>query len=113
MHNAKLVEDMDTLHARLLVAIQDDQFAMIHDNIVHKPMLSIDEILKDIHERDTSMQMKDGACNITGDGTSPSGQQAATQEPHQKCVTFGDHWNIPFFPESWSQIVALAGKNFD
>jgi hypothetical protein len=50
-----------------LVAIQDDQFETIRDNIVHKPTLSIDEILKDIRECDTSMQMKDGACNITGD----------------------------------------------
>jgi hypothetical protein len=36
-HNAKLAEDMDTLHALLLVAIQDDQFETIRDNIVHKP----------------------------------------------------------------------------
>jgi hypothetical protein len=73
-HNAKLAEDTDTLHALLLVAIQDDQFEMIHDNIVHKPTLSIDEILKDICERNTSMQMKDGAHNSAGDGTSLSGQ---------------------------------------
>jgi hypothetical protein len=73
-HNAELAEDTDTLHALLLVAIQDDQFEMICDNIVHKPTLYIDEILKDICECDTSMQMKDGACNITGDGTSLSGQ---------------------------------------
>jgi hypothetical protein len=108
-HNAKLVEDMDTLHALLLVAIQDDQFETIHDNIVHKPTLSIDEILKDIRERDTSMQMKDGARNITGDGTTLSGWQTATREPHQKLVTFGERWNIPFFPESWNQVV---GGNF-
>jgi hypothetical protein len=37
-HNAKLAEDMDALHALLLVAIQDEQFEMIYDNIVHKPM---------------------------------------------------------------------------
>jgi hypothetical protein len=74
-------------------------------------MLSIDEILKDIHEHDTSMQMKDGACNITGDGTSLSGRQTATREPHQKCVTFGEGWNIPFFSESWSQVV--GGNFFD
>ncbi len=77
-HDAKLAEDMDTLCALLLVAIQDDQFEMIRDNIVHKPMLSIDEILKDICEHNTSMQMKDGACNITGDGTSLSGWQTTT-----------------------------------
>jgi hypothetical protein len=41
-HNAKLAEDMDTLHALLFVTIQDDQFEMIRDNIVHKPTLSID-----------------------------------------------------------------------
>jgi hypothetical protein len=51
---------------------------MILDNIVHKPMLSIDEILKDICECDISMHMKDGASNITGDGTSLSGWCAAT-----------------------------------
>jgi hypothetical protein len=110
-HNAKLAEDMDTLHALLLFAIQDDQFETIRDNIVHKPTLSIDEILKDICEQDTSMQMKDCACNMTGDGTSLSGRQTATREPHQKHVTFGEHWNIPFFPESWSQVV--GGIFFD
>jgi hypothetical protein len=104
-HNAKLAEDTDTLYVLLLVSIQDDQFETIRDNIVHKPMLCIDEILKDILECDTSMQMKDGACNITGGGTSLSGWQTATQEPHQKCVTFGEHRNIPFFPESSSQVV--------
>jgi hypothetical protein len=56
------------------------------------------------------MQMKDGVCKITGDGTSLSGWQVATQERHQKRVTFGERWNIPFFPESWSQVV--GGKNF-
>jgi hypothetical protein len=73
-HNAKLAEDTDTLRALLLVAIQDDLFEMIRDNIVHKPTISIDEILKEIRECDTSMKMKDGAHNITGDaGTSLSG----------------------------------------
>jgi hypothetical protein len=105
-----LAEDTDTLRALLLVAIQDDQFETIRDNIVHKPTLSFDEILKDICECDTSMQMKDGARKITGDGTTLSGQQTATREPHQKCVTFGEHWSIPFFPESWNQVV--GGKIF-
>jgi hypothetical protein len=45
------------------------------------PTLSVDDILKDIHERDTSMQMKDGVCDITGDGTSHHGwHTASTQE---------------------------------
>jgi hypothetical protein len=109
-HNAKLAEDTDTLCALLLFAIQDDQFETIRDNIVHKPMLSIDEILKDICESNTSMQMKDGAHKITGNGTTLSGWQTATQEPHQKSVTFGECWNIPFFPESWNQVV--GGKIF-
>jgi hypothetical protein len=55
-------EDMDPTHAPLLVTIKDNQFEMICDNIVHKLTVSIDEILKDIHKHDTSMQMKDGAC---------------------------------------------------
>jgi hypothetical protein len=106
-----LAEDTDTLRALLLVAIQDDQFETIRDNIVHKPMLSIEDILEDIREHDNSMQMKDGACNITGDGTTLSGRQTATREPHQKCVIFGECWNIPFFLESWNQVV--GGKFFD
>jgi hypothetical protein len=109
-HNGKLAEDTDTLRALLLVAIQDDQFETIRYNIVHKPTLSIDEILKDIRECDTSMQMKDGARNITGDGTTLSGWRTTTREPHQKLVTFGEHWNILFFPESWNQVV--GGKKF-
>jgi hypothetical protein len=89
-HNAKLAVDTDTLHALLLAAIQDDQFETIRDNIVHKPTLSIDEILKDIREHDTSMQMKDGACKITGDGTTLSGWRTATREPHQKNFSIND-----------------------
>ncbi len=54
--------DMDPTHALLLVTIKDNQFEMVCVNIVHKLTVSIDEILKDIHKHDTSMQMKDGAC---------------------------------------------------
>jgi hypothetical protein len=58
------------------------------------------------------MQMKDGASNITGDGTSLSGWCAATWESHQPEMC--DLWRTlehPIFPESWSQVV--GGKSFD
>jgi hypothetical protein len=91
-----LAEDTDTLRALLLVAIQDDQFETIRDNIVHKPTLSIDEILKDIRKHNTSMQMKDGACNITGDGTTLSGQQTTsyTRASPEMC----DLWRTLEYP---------------
>lgn len=49
-NNARLSEDTDTLRALLLVAIQDDDFEMVRDSIVHKPNLSIDAILTELRE---------------------------------------------------------------
>lgn len=57
------------------------------------------------------MQMKDGACNITGDGTSLHGWcTATTQEGNCRHVIFQECWNIPLFPQSWA--LAVGGKIF-
>ena len=67
-NNARLLEDNDTLQALLLVAIQDEDFEMVRDSIVHKPESTVDMILTKIQERETSLMMKDQASNIGGDG---------------------------------------------
>ena len=53
--------DTDTLQALLLVAIQDDQFELVWDMIVNEPTRGMEEILKDLHEWETSLQIKDSA----------------------------------------------------
>jgi hypothetical protein len=40
-NKAKISEDTDTLRALLLVAIQDDQFEMVRDSIVHEPTRNV------------------------------------------------------------------------
>ena len=60
-NNAQLASDTDTLRALLLVAIQDDDFESIRDDILKKPENGIESILKDLRERDTSLQIKDAA----------------------------------------------------
>ena len=59
-NKAKVVDDDQTLRAFLLVAIQDESFKSIRDNILEKSNRSVDELLGDIREKDTSLQMKDG-----------------------------------------------------
>ena len=60
-NKAGLVTDTDTLRALLLVAIQDDQFEPVRDTIVKEPTRGVDEILKDLHDWETSLQIKDSA----------------------------------------------------
>jgi hypothetical protein len=106
-NEAKISTDMDTLHTLLLVAIQDDQFEMVFDNIIHNPTRDIDDILKDIREHDTSMQMKDGACKLTGDGTSTRICRTGADRGGDCRVSWKDpkssSWKILQFPDSWKQ----------
>ena len=60
-NKAGLATDTDTLRALLLVAIQDEQFEPVQDTIVKEPTRGIDEILKDLRDRETSLQIKDSA----------------------------------------------------
>ena len=60
-NKAKVADDEQTLRALLLVAIQDESFESIRDNILEKPNRSVDELLGDIRKKDTSLQMKDGS----------------------------------------------------
>ena len=60
-NKAGLATDTDTLRALLLVVIQDDQFKLVWDTIVKEPTRGMEEILKDLREWETSLQIKDSA----------------------------------------------------
>ena len=60
-NKAGLPTDTDILRALLLVAIQDEQFEPVQDTIVKEPTRGMDEILKDLCDRETSLQIKDSA----------------------------------------------------
>jgi hypothetical protein len=111
-NNARLADDTDTLRALLLVSIQDDDFEMVRDSIVHKPDLSIESILTKLRERETSLMMKDQASTITGDGSTSTRysrrvQQSTPSKKFGKSTTpttsSARKWNIPRFPDSWKE----------
>ena len=113
-NNARLSEDMDTLRALLLVSIQDDDFDTVRDSIVHKPNSSVETILTEIRERETSLMMKDQASNVGGDGSTSARYsrrtpQASSLKQTSKYSsgdrqTSGDKkWNIPRLPDSWKK----------
>ena len=60
-NKAGLATDMDTLQTLLLVAIQDNQFEPVRDTIVKDPTRGADEILKDLCDQETLLQIKDSA----------------------------------------------------
>ncbi len=112
-NNARISDDTDTLRALLLVAIQDDDFDIIRDSIVHKPDSIVETILTEIRERETSLIMKDRAASIGGDGvgatrysrrTSPS----TSSGTHSRSGGSGEtnatkKWTIPKYPDTWRQ----------
>lgn len=109
-NNARISDDTDTLRALLLVAIQDDDFEMVRDSIVHKPGSGVETILTEIRERETSLVMKDQASKLGGDGTTPNTRYSrrVTQTPSGPQNRSGDQrdntpqkWNIPKFPDTW------------
>ena len=50
-NKAGFATDTDTLRALLLVAIQDEQFEPVRDMIVNEHTMGVDEILKDLRDR--------------------------------------------------------------
>jgi hypothetical protein len=51
-NNVALAEDNNTLRAFLLASIQDDNFEIVRDTIVHKPHLDVEAILNEIRGRE-------------------------------------------------------------
>ncbi len=110
-NNARLSDDTDTLRAFLLVAIQDDNFEIVRDSIVHKPDIGKDTILTELCECETSLIMKDQASYIGDDGTTLSlGYSHRVQQtqfpgthdrPVENAASSSQKWSIPKFPDSW------------
>ncbi|KAI2497185.1 hypothetical protein MHU86_17333 [Fragilaria crotonensis] len=112
-NNARLSDDSDTLRALLLVAIQDDDFEMVRDSIVHRPNESVESILTEIRERETSLMMKDRASNPNSDSStrySRRTQQSSStsSRANSKDCSPSDankpgnrKWCIPKYPDTW------------
>ena len=114
--NAKVADDTDTLRALLLVAIQDDSYDSIRDTIVEKPTRNIDQLLTDIRQKDTSLQIKDGARDISGEHTKTRRTQTprtpykgSTKVNVAEAIKKGQ-WIIPYFPDGWKE--AFGNKLF-
>ena len=114
--NAKVADDTDTLRALLLVAIQDDSYDSIRDTIVEKPKRNIDELLTDIRQKDTSLQIKDGARDISGE-YSKTRRTQMPRTPYKgnpkvnvsEAIKKGQ-WIIPHYPDGWKE--AFGEKMF-
>jgi hypothetical protein len=115
-NNARLSDDSDTLRALLLVAIQDDDFEMVRDAIVHRPNGSVESILTEIRERETSLMMKERALNSGGDGNQVTRYSRRTQQRsssasnHSNSDSVAAHdaknnrkWCIPRYPDTWKK----------
>ena len=61
-----LPDDINTLRALLLLAIKDDTYESVSDDILASPSKTIDELLSNLRVKDTSTQIKDGTNNIQG-----------------------------------------------
>ena len=108
-NKAKVADDDQTLRALLLVAIQDESFESIRDNILEKPNRSVDELLGDIREKDTSLQMKDGVRSLQGDGQISSRRTQVQGKGNSRGKTADaieqGLWVIPPFPRGWKEAV--------
>ena len=61
---SNLATHNDTLRAFLLVAIQDESFDTVRDNIVNSPSNSVDVILQELQKRETSLVLCDSDIYI-------------------------------------------------
>ena len=62
--------DKDTLCALLLLAIQDDAFETVRDSSIKDPDLTAYNILQLIHDRETSLIIKNGDAKDPNDTNS-------------------------------------------
>lgn len=119
-NNARLSEDVDTLRALLIVAIQDDDFDMVRDSIVHKPDSTVESILTELRERETSLMMKDQASKLSGDGATgtrysrrtpqQSGSRSGKSQPSsgQSAANNNRKSIIPRLPDTWKKSFGAA-----
>jgi hypothetical protein len=99
--------------ALLLVAIQDDEYDCIRDNIIKEPDRDIETILRDIRDREASLGVKNGTNDLRGDGLAYSKSRRAFTDNNASLNNKGDNkrkndnkkqsWNIPRFPDDWKE----------
>ena len=106
-HKAKLCDDDETLRAFLLVAIQDDDFDSVRDTILAQPPKTIEQLLTEIRKRDSTLQLKDGARPLLGDGTTTSRRVSGSIKPssHVRTAMSSGKWVIPTFPPGWKDAI--------
>ena len=108
-NKTKVADDGQTLRPLLLVAIQDELFESIRDNILKKPNRSVDELLGDIREKDTSLQMKDRVRSLQGDIQISSRRTQVHGKVNSRGKTADaieqGLWVIPPFPRGWKEAV--------
>ena len=100
-NKAGLATDTDTLRTLLLVAIQDEQFEPVRDTIVKEPTRGVDEILKDLRDRETSLQIKDSAHAEKPIQLARHAQGTYTWNTYYSPNAAVKGWRIPKFPNSW------------
>ena len=114
-HKAKIGEDLDTLCAFLLIAIQDDDFDSVRDSILESPNKTIEELLGEIRTKEASMMIKQfGPKGLKTDGAPTSARRTNSSKPGSNkkvhdAIKNGD-WVIPTFPPGWKN--AIGDKLF-
>ena len=109
-NKAGLAMDTDTLRVLLLVVIQDEQFEPVRDTIVKEPTKGMDEILKDLHDREISLQIKDSAHAEKPIWLARHAQGTYTRNTYYSPSAAVKGWRIPRFPNSWK--MAFGPKLF-
>ena len=109
---AKIANDNETLRALLLLAIQDPNFDTVRDEILKSPSKTIEDLLTDLRERDSSLAIRDSSHNeINGDGLSYARRSVTYEKGSKypknnsnypkKSEDSAKEWKVPFFPNGW------------
>ena len=100
-NKGKVVHDDQTFRALLLVSIQDESIESVRDNILENPYRSVNELLGDIREKDTSFQKKHGIRSLQGDIHISSRRTQVNDKVNSRGKTADaieqDLWLIPSF----------------
>ena len=118
---AKIANDNEILRALLLLAIQDPNFDTVRDEILKSPTKTIEDLLTDLRERDSSLAIRDSSHNeINGDGLSYARRSVTydngTKNPRnnqnysKKNEDSAKEWKVPFFSNGWRD--AMGHKIF-
>lgn len=99
-NQAKVADDVDTLRAFLLVAIQNDEFDDVRKDILKKQEESIDPYLQALREQEALLQAK-ADRSLVSDSVS---RRAGYQKP-SSTESSSSKWNMPRIPDSWCDML--------